>query len=88
MVAPAQQDEIFERGRAAVFPVPDVMAFAPAGAAVAAGMSAMVVAGDECTPDRGRDRAGAATDVEYFALAVGDDSRDVRITAQAAQRCL
>jgi hypothetical protein len=58
VVVPAQQAEIGEVGGTTVFPVPDVVRFAEAGAEIAAGFGAVLVAGDEGVPLGVADVAG------------------------------
>ena len=66
VVVPAQEHEVVEAGWSAVFPVPDVVAVAPVGWPVAAGVGAAAVARFERAADRGGDRAGRAADVEHL----------------------
>jgi len=86
VVGPAQECEVVEVGGAAVFPVPDVVSFTPAGEDGAAGCGAVPVAGDERPPQRRGDVAGGAADVDDEAVTVGDDPVDVAVTRQPFQR--
>ena len=68
MMAPAQKHQILEAGRAAVDPVLDVVRVAAAGRA--AREAATPVARLQRPPDRGRNGAGLAPDIEDGAVGV------------------
>jgi hypothetical protein len=82
VVVPAEEFEVFEVGGSAVGPVPDVMGLAVAGGTVAAGGLAVLVAGGECFPLRGRDGGGGAADVEDLGPAGEDDAAEVAVAGE------
>ncbi len=84
VVAAAQQYQVVQVGGASVDPVDEVMAFAPGGRPIAAGVHTPRVTNDQGAAQRGVDGAGAAPDVEDLARAVGDDPADAGIARQAA----
>ena len=84
MVLAAEQDEVGQRGRAAVGPVDDVVGVAHRGWSGAAGERAVLVAQDQGDPDRGGDEAVGAADVEDLAVAAEDAGDDVGVAGEAA----
>ena len=82
VVMPAQELQVVEVGWAAVGPVADVVGLAVAGWALAAGVLAVAVAGDERFPlGRGGDVGGAA-DVEDFGPAGHDHPAEGAVAQQ------
>ena len=84
VVLGAQQHQVVQGGRAAVGPVPDVVGVAPAGGSAAAGERAAAVAHDQRPPQRGRDDAGAAADVEQGTGGVDDRDLQPGVAAESA----
>jgi len=76
VVMAAEQDEVVQRGGAAVSPVPHVVRVRPLRTAVATRIGAAAIADSECGADRGRDDAGAPTNVERLAGGIEDDAND------------
>ena len=76
-----KEDEIVQRGLAAVGPVLDVMAVEPVGGG-AAGEAAPAVAVRERAAYRRRDAAGTAPDAERFAIRTIHHGDDAGIAAQ------
>jgi hypothetical protein len=72
VVVPAEELQVFEIGRAAVFPVFDVVRVAVIGGTVASRGLAVTVADDECFPLGGAHGAGSPTHVEDL-RAAGDE---------------
>src|SRR3546814_1868818 len=66
--------------------LPDVVAVAPFGLAVAAGVATVLIPQDEGCVDGGGDGAGGAPVVEDRRLPVGDDPVQVRVASQRMQR--
>jgi hypothetical protein len=87
VVLPAEELEVFEFGVSAAGPVHDVVALTGVGCSVAAGCLAVLVAYDECFPDRGWGGAGGAADVEDFGPSGGDDPADVAVAGESFERC-
>src|SRR5690242_205899 len=81
MVFLAQQDEVPPAGRAAVFPVHQVVDLAPAGFRSALLPLAVLVAGDDEGPQGSVDDATALADVERLAAA-GVDRQDDAVAGQ------
>ena len=84
VVVTAEQHRVGHAGVAAVGPVPDVVAVAPAWWAVAAGEGAAAVAEHECPAERTADEASLSTDVEWLAGAAEDGGQDR--ASQASRR--
>jgi hypothetical protein len=76
MVVTAEQDEIVQRGRAAVRPVSYVVGVRPLRTAIAAREGAAAVAHGEGGADPRRDDAGAPPDIERLAGGIEDDPDD------------
>src|SRR6266542_2106095 len=78
--------EVREYGCAAIDPVFLVMHLAPARRPVAPRGDAVAIAGDDGSPQRGRDAPCAAPHIEGFARAVRDDAAHTRIAGEPACR--
>ena len=87
VVAPAAELAVREAGLAAAGPGCAVVDLAPARRTITTGDDAAAVADDERPPQRGRDRAGAAADIDRFRPALGDHPGDAGIARQAFERC-
>ena len=74
VVAGAQQGEVRELGRPAVFSGADVVALAPGRGAVAAGEPAVVAADDEGVVEGGGDGAGGGAVVQDGGASAGEDA--------------
>ena len=72
MVMGAHQDQVAQLGRVAIGPMPDVVALAVAGWAVATRERATAVAEVEGSAEWGGDEAALAAEVEGFALRAQD----------------
>jgi len=86
VVVVAEEREVGHIGGAAVGPVDDVVAVAPARWPVAAGEHAPTVADRERSPLRRGDRATGAADVDGHAGTVEHDGDDAGIAGQPAGR--
>ena len=74
VVLPAEQDEVLELGLAAVCPVGDVVGVAHDRGPGAARERAVLVAADDCPPERRGDEAVQAADVEDLTAAASTAS--------------
>jgi hypothetical protein len=83
VVVPAEQLQVVEVGGAAVFPVVDVVGFAPVGGLGAAIGLAVLIAYDERFPDCWADGAGRAADVEDLGCAGHEDAGDVAVAQES-----
>lgn len=72
MVRAAQQDQVPERGRSTVGPVPNVMRVAPAGWAIASGEPAAAISNGDGAAHRRRHDLRPATDVERLRPCIRD----------------
>ena len=86
VVAAAEQDEVREGGGAAVFPEAEVVAFAPAGGAVAAREPAMFIAYDQGVEQRSGDGAGGPAVVEDGGPPGGEDPVQGTVAQQPLHR--
>ncbi|MEJ3653682.1 hypothetical protein WEH80_11925, partial [Actinomycetes bacterium KLBMP 9759] len=80
VVDSAQHHEVVDLGGAAVFPGDDVVDFAPARWAVAAGASP--VAGGDGPAHPVWDGSGCSADVEWFAFAAQHDGDDCGVAGE------
>ena len=84
MVTSTQQDKVVQRSGAAIGPMDQVMGIGPAGRTVAAVGNATAISNGQGSTGGGWHCPSAPSDVERFALALGDDPAETGVTCQSA----
>ena len=84
VVVAAEQDHVVQAGGAAVGPVLEVVGVAHQGWAGAVGEGAVLVAGDQGSPDGGGDQAVDAADVEDLGVGAEDGGDQVGVAGEPA----
>jgi hypothetical protein len=82
VVAPAQEDEVVQARGPAVYPVLDVVAIAPPLRTITPWIATATVPDHQRSTQCGRNRAGAAANIERLRGASRDDPGDPGITGQ------